>query len=208
MINLQYLVGCTRQVIALVAKRALRRAITVTRTHRDVIDSTTRSYPTPVAPPAGAVARFDQGETPVELEIRLLEEAVGRGEITETQEEAMEEKSERERQSVSTAVYEVATEPAADVESLEQDLATPEYFEVATLTNPAMTQGISEKELNAIKLELNLKKLDEVVANLQYRKVRKYSAFVLEGSYLRDNADLISYLNKLFNRKIQALPPP
>ena len=188
-----------------VAKRALRRAVTVTRTHRDVIDSPTRSYPAPIAPPAGAVAHFDQGETPVELEVRLLEEAVEKGEITETQAEAMEEKAERERGSVSTAVYEVVTEAAADVESLEQDLATPEYFEVATLTNATMTQGISEKELNAIKLELNLQKLDELVSTLQYEKVRKYSAFALEGSYLRDNADLISYLNKLFKRKNPAI---
>ena len=191
-----------------VAKRALRRAVTLTRTHRAAIDttSTTTSASTPITLPSGSGASSPtQGVTPVQVEVRLLEEAVERGEITDTQAGVLLEKSEREAESVSTGGYEVTTEDAADAEPLEQDLETPEYFEVATLTNPAMNQSITDKELNAIKLELNLKKLDEVVANLQYQKVRKYSAFVLEGSYLRDNADLISYLNKLFNRKNPSL---
>ena len=219
-----------------VAKKALRRAITVTRSHR-IPPAGSSAFTAPIATPAaGAVAHFDQAgdttrtrnlqdlseavlrgditrEKAEEIwELQNLQESVLRGDITKEKAEEIIRRADLERVNISDVVTEVeiedeienataATAASGAIEPRERDSSTAEYYEVAVMTNPSATQGITSIALTAIKMELNLKELDEVVSTFQFQKVRKYNAFALEGSFLNDNADLISYLNKVFNRK-------
>ena len=139
--------------------------------------------------PSGGIPEKHQGmstETATEAE-EVLEEAE---EEEEAEKEPEADQEDRERRSISSAVA-----------SVKAAVVSEEFHEVGVFTNTGgKTEGLSVIEMKALKLALNLKPLDKLVATFHFRLRRCFRAFSLKGAYLQDNADLISYLNKAFNR--------
>lgn len=95
---------------------------------------------------------------------------------------------------------EVKEVPPIDEEAVPADME-PCYHEKGVFTNTgSRSLSLSETELKALNLALNIQDLDKAVASLHFKQRRIFRAFSLQGAYLQDNPDLISYLNKMFNR--------
>ena len=146
---------------------------------------------TPAAVDADSAPEAPSGVTPGNQATTVPEaEAEAEAEEEEEEEEeADEETEERERRSISSAVAAVRASAVFQ-----------QYDEASTYLNTSTTEGIEEADLRQLKNALNIKGLDKLVSAFHFRSWRNYRAFSLEGVFLKNNTDLISYLNKCFNK--------
>jgi hypothetical protein len=88
------------------------------------------------------------------------------------------------------------------VAAVTEEMKRLHYVEVGVFITPVgLTLGLSNAELRMVKQAINIKTLDKLVSELNFPTRRTYRAFSLPGVYLRDNTELVSYLNKYFNRR-------
>ena len=77
-------------------------------------------------------------------------------------------------------------------------------YETSTIgvyANIGLPNGrLTPKQLQAVKYFAHIKTLDEVVSQNHFVKSRKYRIFRLLGGVMKDNQELIDYLNRYFNR--------
>ena len=182
-------------------EECLQRGVQISRTQHGDIASYVPPNP-PVDPKSHTAA--PPGGTPVNHAAAGDDELIHEGSEDETRkmeitskEEAAEEvqKADDHVEKVSDAVAEVS-----------EALKTLAYDEVGVfLTPPGVTLGLTNEQLRSVKHAIKIKALDKLVRELNFPTRRTYKVFSLTGVYLRDNADLISYLNKYFNKRNPAI---
>lgn len=125
------------------------------------------------------------------------------------QDTSTEEKEARERSSVSAAVAAVNRHARGTEDSMSAAVASvsstmsmpPVPTEVgAYISLNGLTEGVDQEVLRSVKEVLNIKGLDKLFTTFFFRNRRTYKAFSVEGVYLKDNADLVGYLNTVFSK--------
>jgi hypothetical protein len=84
-------------------------------------------------------------------------------------------------------------------EALAEASLEPPYIETGLFLSPG--KGVSKMtdlEIQAIKMALNLNVLDKVARAANFSVKRVYKGYYIEGAYLTSALDLIAYLNKAF----------